>query len=173
MHSSYCSMFVSIRGSFIRKSSINLVMNTGASRRGNDWKQLSYCPHTMKQRTKTQYFCGHNQEPKRNDQHHSRPQSGRKKRARSLINRISGKVAYMRPLKQQASLRAHDLVRKHELVDVGHRFGKVSVLATMPGNFYSRKLERTLNTDRLKFNGRFVQSNINWIGPAIVAFVRS
>ena len=61
------------------------------------------------------------------------------------LNRISGKVAYMRPLKLQASLRAHDLVQKHELVDVGNRFGKVSVLDTMPGNFYSRKLVRTSN----------------------------
>jgi len=53
----------------------------------------------------------------------------------------------MRPLKLQlqSSFRAHDLVQKHEVVDVGHRFGKVSLLATMPGNFYSRKLEWTLN----------------------------
>ena len=63
------------------------------------------------------------------------------------FNRSSGKVAYIRPLKLQASLRAHDLVQKHELVDVGHRFGNVSVLATMPGNFYLRKLERTSNAD--------------------------
>ena len=48
------------------------------------------------------------------------------------VNRISGKVAYMRPLKLQASLRAYNIVQKHELVDVGRRFGKVSVLATMP-----------------------------------------
>ena len=76
--------------------------------------------------------------------------------------------------KLQASLRAHDLVQIHELVDVaGHRFGKLSVLATMPGEFYSRKLERTSNADRLKFNGRLVQIYINLIGPSIVAFVSS
>ena len=51
----------------------------------------------------------------------------------SSFNRISGKVAYMQPLKLKASLHAHDLVRKHELLDAGHRFGKVSVLATMTG----------------------------------------
>jgi len=79
----------------------------------------------------------------------------------------------MRPLKLQASLRAHGLMRKHELVDIGHRFGKVSVLATMPGKFYSRKLERTLNVDRLKFNDRLIQINMKLIGPSIVAFVRS
>ena len=79
----------------------------------------------------------------------------------------------MRPLKLQASLRAHDLVRKHELVNVGHRFGKVSVLATMPGNFYSRKLERILNAGQLKFNGRLVQIYMNLIGPSIVPFVRN
>ena len=73
------------------------------------------------------------------------------------INRIVGEVAYMRPLKLQASLRARDLVRKHELVDVGHRFGKVGVLATMPGNFYLRKLKLTPDADQLKFNGRLVQ----------------
>ena len=64
-------------------------------------------------------------------------------------------------------------MRKYELVDVGHRFGKVSVLATMPGKFYSRKLQRSSNADRLKFNGRLVQINMNLIGPSIVAFVRS
>ena len=79
----------------------------------------------------------------------------------------------MRPLKLQASLRAHDLVRKHELVDVGHHFGKVSALATMPGNFHSRKLERTLNANRLKFNSRLVPIYMNSIGPFMVAFVRS
>ena len=89
------------------------------------------------------------------------------------INRISGKVAYMRPPKQQASLRACDLVRKHELVDVGHRFRKVSVLATMPGNVYFRKLERTLNADQLKFNGQMVRIYVNLIGSSIIAFVRS
>ena len=72
------------------------------------------------------------------------------------VNMISGKVAYMRPLKFQSFLRARDLVRKHELVDVVHRFGKVSVLATMSGNFNLRKLEQTLNADRLKFSGRLV-----------------
>ena len=47
--------------------------------------------------------------------------------------------------------------RKHKLVGVGHRFGNVSVLATIPGNFYPKKLKRTLNADRLKFNG--------WLAP--------
>ena len=79
----------------------------------------------------------------------------------------------MQPLKLQASLRAHDIARKHEVVDVGHRFGKVSVLATMPGKFYLRKLERSLNDNRLKFNSRLVQINMNLIDQAIVAFVRS
>ena len=79
----------------------------------------------------------------------------------------------MRPLKLQASLHAHDLVQKEELVDVGHRFGKVSVFATMPSHFYPKKLERTLNADRLNFNSRLVQINMNLIGPSIVAFVRS
>jgi len=79
----------------------------------------------------------------------------------------------MRPLKLQAYLRAHDLVWKHKLVDVGHRFGKVSVLATMPGNFYPRKLEWTLNANQLKFNGRLAQIHLNLIGRVIVAFVRS
>jgi len=47
----------------------------------------------------------------------------------------------MQPLKLQASLHAHDIVQKHESVDIGHHFGKVGVLATMPGNFHLRKLE--------------------------------
>jgi len=64
-------------------------------------------------------------------------------------------------------------VQKQEVVDVGHHFEKVGVLATMPGKFYSRKLERTLNADQLKFNGRLVQIIMNLIGGAIVAFVRS
>ena len=59
------------------------------------------------------------------------------------------------------------------MLDVGPHFGKVGVLATMPGKFYSRKLERTLNADRLKLNSRLVQINVNFIGPAIIAFVRS
>jgi len=65
------------------------------------------------------------------------------------VERILRKVAYMRPLKLQlqGSLRARDLMREHELVDVGHRFGKASVLATVPGKFYSRKLEGTSNAD--------------------------
>ena len=79
----------------------------------------------------------------------------------------------MLPLKVQASLRAHDLVQKHELADVGHRFGKVSVLATIPGNFYLNKLDQTSNADHLKFNGRLVQINLNLIVPAVVAFVLS
>jgi len=79
----------------------------------------------------------------------------------------------MRPLRLQVSLRAHDLVQNHELVDDGHRFGKVDVLATMSGNFYLRKLKWSSNADRLKFNGRLVQINLNLIGQAIVAFVHS
>jgi len=79
----------------------------------------------------------------------------------------------MRPLKLQASLRAHDLARKWELVDLVHRFGKVSVLATMSGNFYLRKVEKTLNADQLKFNDRLVPIYMDLIGPSIVAFVRS
>ena len=43
----------------------------------------------------------------------------------------------------------------------------------MPGNFYSKKLEWTSNANRLKFNGWFSQIDMNLIGPAIVAFVRS
>jgi len=43
-------------------------------------------------------------------------------------------------------------VLKYEVVAVGHRFGKLSVLATMPGNFYPKKLEQTSNADRLKSN---------------------
>ena len=54
-----------------------------------------------------------------------------------------------------------------------HRFGfgKVSVLATMSSTIYRKKLEWTWNADQLKFNGRFGQINICFIGPAIVAFV--
>jgi len=79
----------------------------------------------------------------------------------------------MRPLKQQASLQAHNLARKHKLVGVGHCFGKVSVLATMPGNFHPKKLKWTSNADQLKFNGRVVQIDMNIIGQAIIAFVCS
>ena len=89
------------------------------------------------------------------------------------LNRIQGTVAYMRPLKLQASLRARDLARYRELVAVGHRFEKVSVLATMPSQIHHEKLERTSNADRLKFNDRLVPIDIDLIGPAIVAFVRS
>ena len=49
----------------------------------------------------------------------------------------------------------------------------MSVLATMPSQIYSRKLERTSNADRLKFNDRSVQIDMNLIEEAIVAFVRS
>ena len=90
-----------------------------------------------------------------------------------LFNRIMREVAYMRPLKLQASLRAHDLMRKHELVDVGHRLGKVSVLATLRGNFYSRKLEWTSNADRLKFHSWSALIDMHLIGWAIVIFVCS
>ena len=79
----------------------------------------------------------------------------------------------MRPLKLQASRRAQDIVRKHKLVDGVHRFGNVSVLATIPGKFYSRKLEWTSSADQLKFNSRLIQINMKLIGPAIVAFVHS
>ena len=49
----------------------------------------------------------------------------------------------------------------------------MSVLATMSGHFYLKKLERTLNADRLKFNDRLVPIYMDLIGPSIVAFVRS
>ena len=62
---------------------------------------------------------------------------------------------------------------KCKFVDMGHRFGNVSVLATIPGHFHLKKLEWTSNANRLKFNGWLVHSNISFIGPAIVAFVRS
>ena len=55
-----------------------------------------------------------------------------------VVDRIMGKVACMQPLKVQASLRASDLVRKHKLLDIGHRFGKLGVLATMPGKCFLR-----------------------------------
>ena len=89
------------------------------------------------------------------------------------INRIIGTVVYIGPFKLQASLRARDLARYWELVAVGHRFEKVSVLATMPSQIYLRKLEWTSNADRLKFNDRSVQIDMNLIEEAIVAFVRS
>ena len=63
------------------------------------------------------------------------------------LNRIRRKVAYMRPLKLQASLRACDLARYCELVAMGHRFEKVSVLATMSSQIHHEKLERTSNAD--------------------------
>ena len=89
-----------------------------------------------------------------------------------MINRIQGTVLYIGPLKLQAPLRARDLARYRELVGVGHRFGNVSVLATMPSQIYPKKLERTSNADRLKFEGRSVGPNISFIGGAIVAFLR-
>jgi len=60
-----------------------------------------------------------------------------------------------------------------ELVAVGHRFGKVSVLATTPSQIRHEKLEWTSHAARLKFKGRLVQINISFIGGAIVAVVRS
>ena len=70
------------------------------------------------------------------------------------LNRIPGTVLYIGPLILQASLRARDLARYRELVGVGHRFGNVSVLATMPSQIYpEEKLEWTSNADRLKFEG--------------------
>jgi len=89
------------------------------------------------------------------------------------VNMISGKVVYIWPLKLQASFRAHDITRKHELVAAGHCFGKVSVLATMAGEFYPNKLEWTLDAHQLKFNGRSAQMYLGLVGHAIVAFVRS
>ena len=83
------------------------------------------------------------------------------KSARIGFNRISGKVTYMRPLKLQASLRAHDLARYRELVGAGHRFGKVSVLAIMSSKIYPKQLERTVNADRLKFNGWLAQIHLS------------
>ena len=55
---------------------------------------------------------------------------------------------------------------------MGHRFGKVSVLAIMPSQIYPEKLEWTSNADRLKFNGRLAQIHFNLIGQDIVAFLR-
>ena len=92
---------------------------------------------------------------------------------RIVLNRVLYTGAYLRPSKQQASLRACDLARSHKSVGVGHRFGKVSVLAIMPSQIYSEKLEWTSNADRLKFNGRLVQIHFNLIGRDIVAFLRS
>ena len=89
-----------------------------------------------------------------------------------LLNRIQGTIAYMRPLKLQASLQARDLIQSRKLVGVGHRFGKVGVLAIMSSKIYPGKLEWTLNADCLKFNGQFAKPNKSFIGPAIVAFVR-
>ena len=88
------------------------------------------------------------------------------------INRIQGTVVDIRPLKLQAPLRARDLAQYRELVGVGHRFGNVSVLATMPSQIHHKKLEWTPNVDRLKFHNRCCQSNISFIGGAIVAFLR-
>jgi len=56
------------------------------------------------------------------------------------LNRISGKVTYMRPLKLQASLRAHVIMRKYELVDVGHCFGKVRSWLQCQVNFIQGRL---------------------------------
>ena len=63
--------------------------------------------------------------------------------ARTLnpVNRIQGKVAYIRPFKQLASLRACNLVQSRKLVGVGHRLGNVSVLAIMSSKIYPKKLE--------------------------------
>jgi len=47
------------------------------------------------------------------------------------------------------------------------------VLATMPGNFHSKKLEWASNADQLKFNGLLAQTDMHLTGPAIVSFVRS
>ena len=63
------------------------------------------------------------------------------KLSQEKVNRIVGTVVNTRPLKWQASLRGHNLVQKYEVVAVGHRFGKVSVLATMWCNFYPKNLD--------------------------------
>ena len=73
------------------------------------------------------------------------------------INRIPGTIVYIRPLKLQAALQVRDLARYCELVGVGHRFGKMSVLATMPSQIYPGELE--WNADRLKLNGWFAKPN--------------
>ena len=88
------------------------------------------------------------------------------------LNRIQGTVLYIGPLRLQASLRARDLARYCELVGVGHRFGRVSVLAIMPSKFCPGKLEWTSNADCLKLNGWFAKPNISFIGGDIVTFVR-
>jgi len=77
-----------------------------------------------------------------------------------IINRIQGAGAYMRSLKQQDSLWAHDTACSRYLVGTGHRFGKVSVLAIIQSKIYLKKLERTLNADLLKFNGWFAQIHL-------------
>ena len=48
--------------------------------------------------------------------------------------------------------------RSPELVGVGHRFGKVRVLAIMPCKMYPGKLDWTSNADQMKFNGWFIQN---------------
>jgi len=95
-----------------------------------------------------------------------------RERNSTAINRIPGTVIYIRPLRLQASLRAHDLARYRKLLGVGHCFGKVSVLAIIPSKIYLGELEWTSNADRLKLNGRFANPNKSFIGPAIVAVVR-
>ena len=72
-----------------------------------------------------------------------------------------------------AVLRARDLARYCALVVVGHRFGKVSVLATTTSQIHHEKLEWTSNAARLKLEGQLVQINISFTGGAIVASVRS
>ena len=66
----------------------------------------------------------------------------------------------MRPLKQQSSLQARDLMRSQKLVGVGHRFGKVNVLAIMSSKIYPKKLEWTSNANQIKFNGRLAQIHL-------------
>jgi len=56
---------------------------------------------------------------------------------------------------------------------MGHCFGKASVLATMLDDFYPKELKWISSANRLKFNGQLVQIDMNLIGPAIIAFVRS
>ena len=70
---------------------------------------------------------------------------------------MQGTGRCLRPPKQQASLRARDLMRSRVLVGVLHCFGKMSVLAIISSKIYPKKLEWTSNADQLKFNGRLAQ----------------
>jgi len=88
------------------------------------------------------------------------------------FNMIPRTRTYLRLIKQNASLRSHNLVRSRELVGVGHHFRKVRVLAIIPSQIYPEKLEWTPNADHLKFNGWLAQIHFNLIGQDIIAFLR-